>query len=349
MDDISISRYKARTSKGWGLGQKKRIGDPFHSIDEDLTPWYKEGFEAPLFMEWLSSFDEKYPTPENIKTKDFEELLKYSENILLDACKLIVPFLDKEKWKKEAIGQAHMRCQDYAFIKTYAKDLKKGCHHLDLGPGLGSHAIYSLKALEANYTGIEAQTHTYKVQRLFFRYLISKLQITSQKNFGFYDCVDAETFGLTWEEIKKNIKNDNSLKIKLVPSWMFELVPDNSVDLVTATMMLNEIPTAAILWLFSNCTRVMKKGSYFYINDNNKQKNEKELKPFRNIMDYDKFLTQLGFIEVKRMNMENIVNYRGSPRIYRKDSEKHISDEEIVDMHVGKFAVTAHGMHNVSK
>ena len=79
---------------------------------------------------------------------------------------------------------------------------------------------------------------------------------------SFFDCVDAETFGLTWEEIGEHIKNQNSAGIKLVPSWMFELVPDNSIDLVTATFMLNEMPLAGILWLISNCTRVMKKGSY---------------------------------------------------------------------------------------
>lgn len=234
-----------------------------------------------------------------------------------------------------------MRCQDYAFIKTYAKNLKKGCFHLDLGPGLGSHAIYSLKALEANYFGIESLPHTYRIQRLFFRFLAAKYQITNKDSFEFLDCVDAENFGLTWEEIGKHIKNHKSLGINLVPSWMFELVPDNSIDLVTATMMLNELPTAAVLWLISNCTRVMKKESFFYINDNNKQKNEKELKPFRKSIDYDELLVKLGFTEIKRMQMINRVNYRGSPRIYRKDFEKHLSYDELVNMCVGKFAVTS--------
>ena len=57
-------------------------------------------------------------------------------------------------------------------------------------------------------------------------------------------------------------------------------------------------------------------------------------------MDYDQFLLKLGFKEVKRMNMENRVNYRGSPRIYKKDFDKHYSYDELADMKIGKFAVT---------
>jgi|TARA_Y100000294_G_scaffold178031_1_gene206615 hypothetical protein len=343
MNDILISRYKGRVKRGWNLGQRIRIGDPFVSREEEQQPWYKEGYEAPLIMEWLSHYDEKYTTPENIKTNDFEEVLKYSEDILLNFSKLFGSFLDKKKFYIGINGHALMRCQDYAFIKTYAKNLKKeGCNHLDLGPRLGGAAIYSLKALEANYFGIEAQPHVYKIQRHFFRFLASKFQTTNKSLSSFFDCVDAETFGLTWEEIGKHIKSQDSLGIKLVPSWMFELVPDNSIDLVTATFMLNEMSLAGILWLISNCTRVMRKGSYFYINDNNKQKDEKKLKPFRVSMDYDKFLTKIGFKEVKRMNMINRVNYRGSPRIFIKDSDKTFNYDELVDMHVGKFAVTGH-------
>lgn len=97
MNDIENSRKRARTRNGWNLGQKKRIGDPFHGREDSLMPWYREGDDAPLFVEWLSTFDEKYPTPENIKTKDFNEILKFSENILIDAWKLFGPFLNKEK------------------------------------------------------------------------------------------------------------------------------------------------------------------------------------------------------------------------------------------------------------
>ena len=53
-----------------------------------------------------------------------------------------------------------------------------------------------------------------------------------------------------------------------------------------------------------------------------------------------RFLKKIGFIEVKRMNMENRVNYRGSPRIYQKDFEKNFSYQDLADLQVGKFAVS---------
>ena len=187
----------------------------------------------------------------------------------------------------------------------------------------------------------------YKTQKHFYRFLASKFQETSKNPFRFFDCVDAETFGLTWKEIHKFIKNDKTMRINLVPSWMFELVPDKSVDLVTGTWMLNEIGTSALLWLISNCTRVMKKGSYFYINDNNKDRDQ--LKPGRNTIDYDELLIKLGYKEVKRMKMINRVNFRGSPRIFLKNTNKKYTWKNLVDMCVGKFAVTAHGTSYTTK
>ena len=342
MEDIINSRARARLSQGWKTGQLLRIGDPFHSREEAMSPWTAEGTDAGLLLEYIANYNEKYPTPKEIQTEDFNEVLKFSENVITDAWKLCGPFLDEKKWEEETSGQALMRTQDYAFIKTFAKNLKKNCNHVDIGPGLGSHALYSLKAFEANYIGIETQPHMFRIQRIFQRLLSAKCQITHESNFNFFDAVEAETFGLTWDEISKYLKKvQNKPGISIVPSWMFKNVPSNSIDLITATFMLNEIPVSAILWLFSNLTRVMKKGSYFYINDNAKQKDEVKLKPERaNAMDYDSFLKKIGFFEVKRMNMENRVNYRGSPRIYQKDFEKNFSYQDLADLQVGKFAVS---------
>ena len=342
MNDVENSRARARLSQGWATAEFTRIGDPFHSREESFSPWTAEGTDAGLLLEYIGNYNEKFPTPKEIQTKDFEEVLKFSENIIADAWKLCGPFLDKKKANEDTSGQALMRTQDYAFIKTFAKGLKNNCNHIDIGPGLGSHALYSLKALQANYVGIETQPHMFKIQRIFQRLLSSRCQTMYGDKFNFFDALEAETFGLTWDEISKYLKNiQNKPGISIVPSWMFKNVPSNSMDLATATFMLNEIPVAAILWIFSNLTRVLKNGAHFYINDNTKQKDEKKLKPERsNVMDYDNFLKKIGFKEVKRMNMENRVNYRGSPRIYLKDFKKCFSYKELVDMHVSKFAVT---------
>ena len=108
MEDIKNSRARARISQGWKHGQLTRLGDPFHSREEQLSPWTKEGSDSAFVLEYLSHYNEKYPTPKVIKTKDFKEVLKFSENILLDfsisKSSLSISF------KFKAIGFSHKTC-----------------------------------------------------------------------------------------------------------------------------------------------------------------------------------------------------------------------------------------------
>ena len=55
MNDIELSRYKARVSQGWSRGEKNRIGDPFHSDDDDLQPYKNEKDDTPWFLEFMTN------------------------------------------------------------------------------------------------------------------------------------------------------------------------------------------------------------------------------------------------------------------------------------------------------
>ncbi len=81
MEDIINSRARARLSQGWKTGQLLRIGDPFHSREEAMSPWTAEGTDAGLLLEYIANYNEKYPTPKEIQTEDFNEVLKFSENV----------------------------------------------------------------------------------------------------------------------------------------------------------------------------------------------------------------------------------------------------------------------------
>ena len=97
MEDIVNSRARARLSQGWKTGQLLRIGDPFHSREEAMSPWTAEGTDAGLLLEYIANYNEKYPTPKEIQTEDFNDVLKPSEEVIADAWKLCGPFLDEKK------------------------------------------------------------------------------------------------------------------------------------------------------------------------------------------------------------------------------------------------------------
>ena len=127
-------------------------------------------------------------------------------------------------------------------------------------------------------------------------------------------------------------------RIKHVPSWYFQLIKDQTIDLVTASWVLNEVSDSGILWIMANSMRSLRKGGYFYIRDSFK------LKPMRHSVDYDKLLLENGFVEVGRLNVRrNREDFYGIPRAYQKTSDSSPSFDELIERWLGHFAVTAHG------
>ena len=82
----------------------------------------------------------------------------------------------------------------------------------------------------------------------------------------------------------------NKYAIKQIPSWFFKKIEDTSYNLVTATNVLNELNTSAIIYMLANSNRVLQKNGYVYIRDSGK------LKPGRHLIDYDRVLIEhMGF------------------------------------------------------
>ncbi len=277
-------------------------------------------------------FYEEYPTPEQIKTIDYEEMKLFIEQQVRVLFKHFVPFakeseLDFENYIK---CTALIRLQDYCFIRTFCKNLDNSLNHLDIGPGLGSHSFYSLKGFNGQYYGLEASPITYSVQRQVFRCL-------TQGRSEYLDVIDCENLNLNVERIRAEINKKEGYKLKHIPSWHFQLVDNNSIDLVTASWVLNEVNVAGILWLIAHSTRVLKEGGYFYIRDSSK------LKPLRHSINYDELLQKLGFKEVGRLDVVNRVDLYGVPRVYQKNTTKHYSFDDLVEMCLGKFLLPALG------
>jgi len=334
MLDITRSLDNALTKQGWIFADRwSRIGHPYEWVDGDKTPaMYKEPGSLAV-VQYLSMFYEEYPALDEIKTSDYDEMGEYLENEFRRILMNFAPFMDSQN---SAVFQHYVKCmaqrrlQDYSFCKKFCKDLPSAVKHLDYGPGLGSHAVYSLKGFNSTYYGTDASPISYSVQRQVFRTLL-------KGSPGYLDTIDCENFCLPENAIRQELNHQDKYRVKHFPSWHLPLLSDGTCDLITATWMLNEITPAGILWLLSHATRVLKKGGYFYIRDS------RNLKPSRHQINYDNWLIELGFECVKELKVVNRVDMHGVPRVYRNVKGEKVSFDELADRCLGKFLLPALG------
>ena len=136
----------------------------------------------------------------------------------------------------------------------------------------------------------------------------------------------------------KNLVRSDQFVIKQIPSWFFIDIPSKSQDLITATSVLNELNTSAIIYMLTESCRVIKNGGYLYLRDSAK------LKPGRHNVDYDEALTKhLGFELVHWLDVKNRIDMYAIPRLYKKVKSVNINFEDLFDILVGRDAVTSHG------
>jgi len=170
---------------------------------------------------------------------------------------------------------------------------------------------------------------SYGAQRHYFRFL-------SPKPGAYFDLIEFENFQISLERIKAALGN-NRYMIKHVPSWRFPLLRKDSMDLLTACYVLNELNYAGLLWLLAEGSRVLRRGGYFYIRDS------AILKPGMHNVDYDEMLKKMGFVEISRLKLQNRFDFFGLPRIFMKNTEKTHSFDDLVEMCLGRFAAVAGG------
>jgi len=335
-DDIVESLKKALILQKWNEGDRgSRIGHPFHWVDIETAPGLHNLSELSALLLYFTMFYEQYPTPKTIECPDMEDVQREIRRAALYVFRRYFPFLSVADYDKYLDALASTRAQDYSFIKSFADLQTSDVRHLDIGPGLGSHALYSRYAFKSLYCGLEAYPESYQVQRNFFRYL-------STEDAPYLDFVAAEAFGVPDAKFTEILRNTRK-GIVHVPSWKFPVVDSNYFDLVTATWVLNEVNHAGILWLLGESIRTLKVGGWLYIRDSGK------LKPGRHDVDYDALLTSLGFEEVRRLQVQNRVDFFGIPRMYRKTKMTTVlSFDQLADRILGKFHISVQsGTYNL--
>ena len=329
--DIVRSKNAALIDQGWIFGEMmNRIGDPFSWVDGDRLD-HIGGFSGTVsVLQYLAMSGEIYDTPEAIRCKDFRDVHEMIKGKLTEAVASLVPFRTAIDLERYISSTASVKAQDYGAIRTWAPDLPTHSVHVDIGPGLGANAIYSLHGLGASYGSFEAHPVSYEVQRRFFR-------VIAGSELHYLDPIDCENFGLSGEGVAREIAAVDRYRIRHLPSWHAPLIPPASVDLVTATWVLNEVTPAGIIWLLHHVRRMLRIGGYFYVRDSGLRK------PLRHDLDYDRQVLAMGFESAGHLNIRNRIDMHGIPRIFRKTADSTQSFEDCYDAAFGRFAVTSHG------
>lgn len=331
-DDFQQSLNRALVRQGWLFGEKfNRIGNPFTWVDGDQLPALKSTQGVAAILQYLSMSGEVYETPEGIRVTDHDTILEDLTMRLTGVFSAFAPFLEPEfGFERYIASTASVKLQDYCAIRTWCEDLGSDPVHLDIGPGLGANALYSCHHLGASYIGTDAYPTSLAVQRAFFRQAFGN---------GYLDVVDAENFGLSEPDIAARLL-ESHWSVTLLPSWHLELSPDESVDLISATWVLNEVTPAGICWLLHHIARLVRQGGYVYLRDSERRK------PLRHDLDYDKALRDLGFEQAGRLDIRNRIDMHGIPRVYRRTGRDKPSFEDLFEAHFGRFAITAHGANH---
>jgi SAM-dependent methyltransferase len=331
LNDVLDSLNRALIRQKWMLGDRwNRIGHPFIWVDgkqQQSSTLFMDGPGAVL--QALSIYYEEYPTLDDVRTDDHEKVFENLSERLREFMRRMGMGGLVEEYANYIHVTALTRAQDYSFIKRYAADLAGEPAHLDIGPGFGSHAFYSLFHLGGGYTGVEASDFYYNVQRHTYRYLGAHFT-------GYHDPVIEDALGASPDAVAANIaKASGTGKVSHVPSWYFGALPDRSRDLITATFMLNEVSPSGIAWLLSHANRVLREGGYFYIRDSHR------VKPNRHQLRYDEVLGELGYERVHHLDVQNRVDMFGIPRIYQKTRHDALSFDDMFERYFGHFAMAA--------
>lgn len=330
--DIEASRDRALAMQGWLFGERfNRIGNPFTWVDGEQMPGLHAAQGTLSVLQYLAMSGEIYETPSAIRPLDHDHVRQDLEARLRQAYRHFIPFLDESAsgFSKYIVSTASVKVQDYGAIRTFCPDLPAAPRQLDIGPGLGGNALYSAFHLGGTYMACDAHPVSYAVQRQFLRMLAAGRP-------EYLDTVDCETFGLSPAAITTQIA-DPAYRFVQVPSWHLPLVADASVDLASATWVLNEVTPAGIVWLIHHICRTVRTGGYVYIRDSGLRK------PLRHDVDYDSLLPQLGFELVGRLDVLNRVDMHGIPRVYRCRSSVETDFDSLFQDVFGRFGVTAHG------
>ncbi len=246
-------------------------------------------------ISWFNWFDDTACI--DIKSKTFDELILKSKLEDERILKLLGVKYDFEKYNSIGSNNA----ADNYFPQLNLFPLTEIKHVLDFGSGYGRQANLWWQQLKGkgNFISVDAIPLSYGLQNSYCKAL-------SNDVIEYIDDV---------EQFKIDL---NTSHIYHLPTWRFDLIESNSLDLIMCVQVLPEINVDLIKYLTHQFNRILKEGGLLYIRDTGSL--------FKAIgFNYDAHFAKNGFVlehtpvsDLKNQSATKIRLYRYLPN-YKKE------------------------------
>lgn len=244
------------------------------------------------YMRWIQGFPYRDWFPDQVAP-----LAAISE--ARDRAALEAIGVDPGQTKLDAIGQYN--AEDYLLQRFYpVPDRMKPRTILDFGAGHGRQAnlaFHDGDSVTETMIAIDGIPGSYLTQRAYYAAL----------GLSCADYIEARTRGHDFDVAERATDHD----VIHLPTWRFDLVPDESVDLALLVQVIKELPRPLVVHVLKEFARVLKPGGAVYVRDHVQGHSP-------NHMPIDQLLMANGFVLEFAPAVQDRTEIHGLPRIWRK-------------------------------
>jgi SAM-dependent methyltransferase len=252
---------------------------------EDFEKWF----------EWAT-----FPKPHYFSDEDISHLVNKSQSFhkkLIDKLSLDIDLKDHE------VNSVY-NAQDYLFQNLYPVPARMEIHRiLDFGAGYGRQAnLWTQLRDDIVYVGMDAVELPYCLQYLYYNYLDLPLH--------------------EYVEEKNKFKIENKPGIYHLPTWRYDLLPDDFFDMIICIQVLHELDETLLKEMIKVFYKILRTGGMLYIRDH-----DLAYTP-GNRLDLSKYLPKNGFTLEFKPHIIDREELHGIPQIWRKTDRRVIESQK---------------------
>lgn len=240
------------------------------------------------FVEWINWLKEPSPNYLGDNVKDLIELSTTNDQVAFKNLGIEI------NWQRYKSNIDFMNAHDFTFPNFYPQPNRfKIRNVLDFGAGFGRQAnLWTSKLSDYTFIGMDAVPKSYCLQNQYYKSLGKKV----------VDYIETDNFKIDF----------TGNCIYHVPTWRYDLIPDNSLDLVLCVQVLPELNSTLVKKMILEFQRMLKPGAMLYIRDHGEF-----WKPAGGV-NADEFAVENNFVLEFHPHLISEVEIHGVPRIYRK-------------------------------
>jgi SAM-dependent methyltransferase len=244
-------------------------------------------------VNWMNWFKGEYPS--FYKNELIDPLFEKSKQNDIEILKILNVEYDFDKYRNVGLNNAH----DFFIPQSYPVPEEFSINTvLDFGAGYGRQANlwWPFVKGRGNFFAVDAIPLSYCLQSQYYKSIKP----------DFKEYLESPT--------RFTIDTDSS-DIYHIPTWRFDLIPDNSVDLVLCIQVLPELSAKLIIYIFKQFHRILKPGGAIYIRDLN------YMYKTLGALNIDNSLIAQGFTLEYKAYIEHDRHLHGIPKVWRKNIE----------------------------